>query len=185
MKELLLSALLMLILSCHGVMAQNPPFENEQVLEYLQDNAFDFLEKIPENQLLKFGIGEISDIGQIDFLSPIGIYTLVDKKLDHANTWRVPLVFEGKVSALFTVYVNANELAIGDFGAVKLVKYLEQENLCSDRKFDGIVRLYNIQTDFLMYSLETEPVFEPIGYSQNRSDVKTYLTLGQLTQLVP
>lgn len=133
----------------------------------MQDLAT-FLNKIPIGHERDYGFDNRDQFNQITPGNPIRLYCLPDESGDINNTdnaisprneWFLPLIVNNKYVALLTVSREGNNFTAVDFGAKDLATELNTHKFQIENLNDGtgLLRVYNIQSDFLMVTVKGKP----------------------------
>lgn len=132
-----------------NVFSQNLNMMNKNVVNIVELSMKPFLDNIPDEILINYGIKDRNDINKAIIGNPVPVYTIEKDSLVFTNTWRVPLIINNKCKSLFTVSKNANdEYKIVDFGAVLLAQEILKKS--KNNVLIGLLRVYHIHKDFFI-----------------------------------
>lgn len=130
-----------------------------QVKAEAKENVNSFLNLIPQGQEQEYGFNSREDFKKVTIGESYQVYFVERKNgevnLLATNTFRVPVLVNGKSVALLTVKRNKNgETKIVDFGATKLAKELEAfENSFQSKNERVLVRNTFLKQDFIVPQL--------------------------------
>ena len=165
--------------------------KRDKILQTVQNELPQILEEIPFGKEELYGFRNRNEFLNTTVDEPFQFYTLTDNKLKNTSSYRVPIIVENEFRALATVEYIKDTLHIVDFGANILAK--EIQGVCKENtkfKFIGILRIYNIHSDFLVMSNKQENLFIPLTsaklylYSVGISDIEKYYTINQIINLL-
>lgn len=127
-----------------------------------------FLEDIPEEQLINYGIKDKSELYLATMGEPVAIYTIEADSIVFTNTWRVPLVIDNEYRALFTIFKTPyEEYKIADFGATLLADVIYQYRKEND--LTSMLRVYKLSKDyFISENSQGEFRFQPVPNQEKK-----------------
>jgi hypothetical protein len=188
------------------VIAQTSIEENLRELAVMKLPAF--LEKIPAGNERAYGFISRKEFSKIIIGAPYQVYTIqpdsikdkilqTKQYLTPLDEWRIPITIDGKFRALATAAKVNGEWQLVDIGATSLAKELgEFESLSTSKKTSkrkSILRLYQLQCDFLLISDKTASIemsdihpmrsSKPILQSYAKP-IKGYFTISELLPLI-
>ncbi|MFZ4725156.1 MAG: hypothetical protein ACOYMD_06880 [Paludibacter sp.] len=121
------------------------------------------LEKIPAGSEQSYGFESKDEFQNSKVGKPFRFFTIKNNQLADTSPYTLPITVDNQFRALATVeYIN-DTLHIVDFGSNVLAK--EIQSVCNDNKqlnFIGILRVYEIYSDFLMVDSKGQNQFIPL-----------------------
>jgi len=158
--------------SCLTVKKNNKNF-NEITLT-AQKELSQTLKKIPVGYEDLYGFRNKSEIENAEIGNPFEFYKLENEELKKTSSFRVPIIVDGEFRALATIEYIGDTYHIVDFGSTVLAN--EIQKVCRENpkmSFAGILRLYDIFSDFMVMSKKQDYIFVPL------TSAKIYLkTIG-------
>lgn len=148
-KIIICLTLILMILNCNNTFSQNSITNNRKAYDVVKKSMKVFLDSIPANMLINYGINSKSEINNATVGNPIAIFSLSNDSVVFTDSWRVPLVINNEYKALFTVFKNKdNEYKIVDFGATILAHdiYLENKKV----KLKGLLRVNELRKHYFI-----------------------------------
>ncbi len=165
--------------------------EKNEVVKITQKELPKILEKIPLNYEENYGFHSREEFQNALAGTPFNCYTLMDNELKNSPTYRVPIAVDQEFRALVTVeYIN-DTYHVVDFGANVLAKEIQM--VCNENPnmvFLGILRIYSINSDFLVMKKDQQEVLVPLTSakmflkSKNILNIDNYYTKDQVFKLV-
>jgi hypothetical protein len=149
------------------------------------------LEKIPIGNEESYGFKNREEFENAEIEDPIDFFTFINDSIQSVETVRLPVSVEDEFRSLATVEYIDGELHIVDFGANVLAQ--EIQKVCNENinyKLIGILRVYNITSDFLIMSKENQDIYIPLTsakmYLQNTKNEipKKYYTENEIINLL-
>ncbi|MDR0438314.1 MAG: hypothetical protein LBH22_08460 [Bacteroidales bacterium] len=129
---------------------------------FFAEQAWDSVaKKIPAGMKEAFGFQNLEEINNSSVGEPIRMYYWQDGEMITSNTYRVPILVEGKMVSLLTVSANEN-MTSDDFGGSLLARNIQ---LISDEyrvNVTGILRIHSLQSDFLIFEEGGISYFIPV-----------------------
>lgn len=121
------------------------------------------LEKIPAGYEQSYGFESKDEFLNSKVGKPFRFFTIKNNQLTDTSPYTLPITVDNQFRALATVeYIN-DTLHIVDFGSNVLAK--EIQTVCNENKqlrFTGILRVYEIYSDFLMVNSKGQNQFIPL-----------------------
>ena len=149
---------LVMLMNINNALSQDLNMINQNVINVVENSMKPFLDSIPNEILINYGIKDKGEINKATIGNPIAVYTIAKDSLIFTDTWRVPLIIDNEYKSLFTVFKNVDEeYKIVDFGAILLAQEIFKKS--KDNDFKGLLRVYEIRKDFFICD-NNEGVFE-------------------------
>lgn len=129
-----------------------------EIAETLKSEICLFLENVPDEMLINYGIKTMSQLFGSQLGNPIPVYILDNQDLKFAGLWRMPVMSEDEFIALATIKKTDNEqYKVVDFGATKLAKII---NDYKDKDLIiGILRVFKQNADYLYIQKDNKDIF--------------------------
>ena len=171
--------LLTMLVNLNNALSQNLSQTNEEVINVVKNTMKPFLDSIPDEILINYGIKDKSEINKATVGNPIAVYTLRNDSVVFTNTWRVPLIIDKEFKSLFTVIKNNDgEFKVVGFGATVLAKEIFSKS--NEIELIGLLRVYELQKDFFICDGTNDgQEFQPIPDPEKRK-----YTLNDILNLV-
>ncbi len=179
-----------LFLNNYPVFSQNIENENRTIFLFVRENISDILNKIPENQEKLFGFKNRTEFESVTIGNAIQLYTISNSIVNKHLIWRVPIIVNGEYRALVTVQKDNNDYKTGDFGATVLANDIQQIIIKNpDKVILGILRIYTINSDFLIVKNDKEDIYIPLTSAEiylasQRAKEKSFYTLSEIKNLL-
>jgi hypothetical protein len=141
-------------------------------------------QKIPTGREKDFGFNNAEEIQKSTMGEPIRMFYWQNEAVVTSNTYRVPILVDGKMVSLLTVSADG-EMSAGDFGGSQLARSIQQISDAYQIKTTGILRIHAMSTDFLIFDEKNVSHFVPITPQtlQNLSQ-KNILELNEVVTLI-
>lgn len=124
------------------------------------------LDKIPAGRENLYGFESREEFQDATTAAPIKSLTLEGGEMKAIGSFRVPVVLNGEYRALATVENTPDGYHVLDYGATVLAK--EIQSVCasnSDKQLEGILRIYDINADFLVMRKAKKSLLIPLTSS--------------------
>ena len=110
----------------------------------------------------QFGFRSADELANATMGIPINMYYWENNNIVKSQTYRVPVLVNGRMVSLLTVLAD-EKMSAGDFGANRLAHIIQ--NLVDTHKVYpvGILRIYSITSDFFMFLTGGEIQYIPIS----------------------
>lgn len=129
-----------------------------------------FLDNIPAGSENLYGFNNRDEIRDARVGNPFVFFVEEGGAVRRTDTYRLPVIVNETYKAFATVESVDGNYHVVDFGATQLAK--EVQGVCnnySTKKFEGILRVYNTNIDFVVFSENNNFIFVPL------SSAKVYL----------
>ena len=158
--------------------------KNAEIVDFAAKSWDSISQKIPPGMEEAFGFNDLEEIRNSSFGIPIKMYYWQNDNMIESNTYRVPIVVNGKMVSLLTVSAD-NEMTTGDFGATLLAQNIQLISDSYQVKITGILRVHSITTDFLIFAEMNTSYFIQVTPSvlQNLSQ-KNVLTITDISTII-
>ncbi len=165
--------LFILFLICFTVEASNDTaqFSEKSVRSGAMSTLGSFLDKIPPSYESQYGFRNRAEFSRASIGTPVQVFTIhpdsikngIDLKRKYLiplDEWRVPVLVDGEYRSLLTVSKVNSTLTAVELGGALLAKELEQfrKNHPGGRKV--MLRLYQLQCDFMVLDREGTSIDE-------------------------
>jgi len=157
---------------------------SEQVVEFAEQQWDLVYKKIPEGMESQFGFQSHEDMVNAKMGNPIEMYYWGENNIVKSQTYRVPVLVNGKMVSFLTVSAG-EEMTTGDFGGSQLAQTIQ---IIADQynvEPYGILRIYSITSDFFIF--DNHGIFNFISISShnyNSSEPKNILDIEDIRQLI-
>lgn len=129
----------------------------------LQKKLPQILEKIPYGNEIGYGFESRDEFLNSTVGTPFKFYNIKKNELVDTSPYCVPIMVGNEFRALATLDYIHDNLQIVDFGSNSLAKEIQM--VCHENKtlnFIGILRIYEIYSDFLVVSKDQKKLFIPL-----------------------
>jgi len=164
---------------------------NDEVVQITQKELPQILKKIPLGYEENYGFHNREELQNALAGKPFNCYSLIDNELKSTSTFRIPITVEQEFRALATVEYIKDTLHVVDFGANVLAKEIQAVcNENSNMVFLGILRIYSINSDFLVMTEGQQDFFIPLTSAKmylknnNFSSIEKYYTKDQIINII-
>ena len=170
-KNLFIIALVVVFTSCLSQRETALKKEKYRISQTAKKEIPQMLEKIPIGAEKGYGFDNREEFLNSKVGTPFKFYTIKNNQLAENSPYSVPIMVGKEFRAFATVDNVSDTLHIVDFGSTALAK--EIQAVCNENKnlsFSGILRVYQIYSDFLVMTKNQEKRFIPL------TSAKQYLT---------
>lgn len=134
-----------------------------EIVKIAQKELSQILNKIPNGEEKLYGFNNAEEIANVKINNPIEFYKIENEELKTTSSYRVPITVADEFRALATIeYINDTPHIV-DFGANILAK--EIQTVCKENSkmnFVGILRIYDMYSDFIIMSKKQNYFFIPL-----------------------
>lgn len=150
-----------------------------------------FLDNIPVGSENLYGFNSRDEIKDVRVGNPFVFFAENEGTIKKTNVYRLPVVVNDTYKAFATVESIDGSYHVVDFGATQLAR--EVQGVCnsySAKKFEGILRVYDANADFIVFSENNNFIFVPLSsakmYLVNAgiSNILEYYTHEQIIKLI-
>jgi len=160
---------------CGSLFSQNIQGDNAKIMNYVRDNYAEILEQIPEGKENMFGFENREAFKNCEIGIPINVLRIVNEvEVEKTNSWRIPLVINGKYIILLTVSAVNQNYEIVDVGGRLLAERIDNYNN-ADKKIAFLLRDYRNNTDYVSFECDLLSCnhFYKIQYEAESIDAET------------
>lgn len=136
------------------------------VAQVAESELPNMLDRIPAGREAMYGFESREEFRDATTAPPIKSLTIENGEVKAIGSFRVPVVVNGEYRALATVENTADGYHVLDYGATALAK--EIQSVCasnSDKQLEGILRIYDINADFLVMRKAKKSMLIPLTSS--------------------
>lgn len=164
---------------------------SDEVVQVTQKELPQILKKIPMGYEENYGFHNRDELQNALVGKPFSCYSLSENELKSTSAFRVPITVDQEFRALATVEYIKDTLHVVDFGANVLAKEIQAVcNENSNMVLQGILRIYSINSDFLVMTEGQQDIFIPLTSAKmylknnNFSSTEKYYTKDQIINLI-
>ena len=137
-------------------------------------------QKIPSGQEELYGFQDQNEIAHATMGTPIRMFFWQDNNIIESQTYRVPVMVEGKMVSLLTVSLG-EKMSVEDFGGNVLAQAIQEISEKNGVEPYGILRVYSIVSDFYIINENNNLSYIPI--SQNPAE-REKITFEELRKII-
>jgi len=175
--------------SCLTIKKNNKNFS--EITLTAQKELSQTLSKIPAGYEDLYGFKNKSEIENAEIGNPFEFYKIENEELKKTSSFRVPIIVAEEFRALATIEYIGDTYHVVDFGSTVLAN--EIQKVCRENpkmSFAGILRVYDIFSDFMMMSKKQDYIFIPLTSAKiylktiGISNPENYYSKNQIIQLI-
>lgn len=168
-SKLLCCLTLSLLISSSFLKAQSIGISDNEIRNIALNESPEFLNNIPVGQEMLYGFENRDQFKSVTTGQPLQLLSLSSESITPDNNsavnliphneWLVPLIVNNNIKAMITVTMHEGRYQAVDFGAKDFANELNsfKEITGNANKNISILRIYRLQSDFLVLPAETQP----------------------------
>ena len=157
------------------------------MVRFAEQAWFSAAQKIPAGMEEAFGFKNLEEIEKSSIGEPIRMYYWQgreDGEIITSNTYRFPILVDGKKVSLLTVSTDG-EMTSEDFGGAILARNIQDISDAYQVKITGILRIHIINSDFLVFEEKNISYFIPVvPHTLSNLSQKNVLELNDIVTIV-
>jgi len=159
----------------------------DSMVRFAEQAWFSAAQKIPAGMEEAFGFKNLEEIEKSSIGEPIRMYYWQgreDGEIITSNTYRFPILVDGKKVSLLTVSTDG-EMTSEDFGGAILARNIQDISDAYQVKITGILRIHIINSDFLVFEEKNISYFIPVvPHTLSNLSQKNVLELNDIVTIV-